>query len=504
MLHLSQYSRRMKLTLVAGLTFAGLASIVVIPFADKKLLKNEVGYYSVIYDGEQIGSANSREDAEQAIANARLRFSKEYSDIVYIDNNINVVEESNLVSVKMSEKELEDSIYSTLFSSVVDKNKQTAYTIKVGDNAYTLASKDDVIELMQRITAKYDTDKQFSVKLTDNDETLGTHSIEVAKAQVDSVERNIVAAAIDGASVDSSDGKKVEGNGISSISFVESISVEETPSTNASLMSVERAYEEITKEKEAKTSHVVVEGDTLSKIASNYNLKISDLLSMNPGLTETSIIIPGQEITVTVPKSEITVIITKRESYEEDYEAETQYVDDDSAYKGDNKVISEGTTGKHKVTADVTYVNGNKMSVDTVSEQIIEEAKAKVVSVGTIVPPTYIRPVSGGYVSQNYGNYGHTGTDIVVPSGTAVSAAASGVVTRASWYADYGYCVDIRHSDGSETRYAHLSSMVVSVGSTVSQGQLIAYSGNTGNSTGDHLHLELRIGGVLVNPMSYI
>lgn len=71
----------------------------------------------------------------------------------------------------------------------------------------------------------------------------------------------------------------------------------------------------------------------------------------------------------------------------------------------------------------MTYVNGNKMSVDTVSEQIIEEAKAKVVSVGTIVPPTYIRPVSGGYVSQNYGNYGHTGTDIVVPSGTAVSAA---------------------------------------------------------------------------------
>lgn len=117
MLHLSQYSRRMKLTLVAGLTCAGLASIVVIPFADKKLLKNEVGYYSVIYDGEQIGSANSREDAEQAIANARLRFSKEYSDIVYIDNNINVVEESNLVSVKMSEKELEDSIYSTLFFS---------------------------------------------------------------------------------------------------------------------------------------------------------------------------------------------------------------------------------------------------------------------------------------------------------------------------------------------------------------------------------------------------
>ena len=55
MLHLSQYSRRMKLTLVAGLTCAGLASIVVIPFADKKLLKNEVGYYSVIYDGEQIG-----------------------------------------------------------------------------------------------------------------------------------------------------------------------------------------------------------------------------------------------------------------------------------------------------------------------------------------------------------------------------------------------------------------------------------------------------------------
>ena len=98
----------------------------------------------------------------------------------------------------------------------------------------------------------------------------------------------------------------------------------------------------------------------------------------------------------------------------------------------------------------------------------------------------------------------HKGVDWYVPQGTTVTAAAAGTVTRAGWFADYGYCVDITHSNGTMTRYAHLSSINVRVGQSVSQGQAIAASGNTGYSTGPHLHFEIWVGGTAVNPLNYV
>ena len=77
-------------------------------------------------------------------------------------------------------------------------------------------------------------------------------------------------------------------------------------------------------------------------------------------------------------------------------------------------------------------------------------------------------------------------------------------MTRASWGRGYGYCVYISHPDGRETRYGHLSRVLVHAGEKVDQGQKIALSGNTGVSTGPHLHFEILIGGAQVDPMKYI
>ena len=83
-------------------------------------------------------------------------------------------------------------------------------------------------------------------------------------------------------------------------------------------------------------------------------------------------------------------------------------------------------------------------------------------------------------------------------------AAASGTIVRAGWYSGYGYCVDVQHANGVLTRYGHLSKISVSVGQSVSQYDTIAYSGNTGDSTGPHLHFEVRINGTAVNPLNYV
>lgn len=98
----------------------------------------------------------------------------------------------------------------------------------------------------------------------------------------------------------------------------------------------------------------------------------------------------------------------------------------------------------------------------------------------------------------------HKGTDFAAPHGTPIYATADGVVIHAGWQSGYGRMVTIRHEFGIETRYAHNSKLFVKKGQRVSRGQKIAAMGNTGRSTGTHLHYEVRVGGKAVNPMIYI
>jgi murein DD-endopeptidase MepM/ murein hydrolase activator NlpD len=98
----------------------------------------------------------------------------------------------------------------------------------------------------------------------------------------------------------------------------------------------------------------------------------------------------------------------------------------------------------------------------------------------------------------------HEGTDFAAPHGTPIYSTADGVVIHAGWLSGYGRLVKIKHEFGIETRYAHLSKIHVTEGQRVSRGERIGDMGNTGRSTGTHLHYEVRVGGKAVNPMIYI
>jgi len=106
-------------------------------------------------------------------------------------------------------------------------------------------------------------------------------------------------------------------------------------------------------------------------------------------------------------------------------------------------------------------------------------------------------PVTGKYRM-------HEGDDIAAPSGTPVYTTANGKVAFAGWAGGYGKMIKIRHPEGFETRYAHLSKIRVKKGQRVSQGERIGDMGSTGRSTGPHVHYEVRVGGKAVNPMKYI
>ena len=120
-----------------------------------------------------------------------------------------------------------------------------------------------------------------------------------------------------------------------------------------------------------------------------------------------------------------------------------------------------------------------------------------------------IRPISGtitsrfGHVSSRRVSK-HTGLDIAASTGTSIKAAPRGTVTFSGYKGSFGYMVVINHGNGVETYYAHCSKLYVKAGQQVSQGDRIAAVGNSGNSTGPHLHLEIRINGVAYNPQNYL
>ena len=122
-------------------------------------------------------------------------------------------------------------------------------------------------------------------------------------------------------------------------------------------------------------------------------------------------------------------------------------------------------------------------------------------------------PVNGAALTSGYGmrihpvlggRRAHKGVDLAEPVGSPVYATADGMVSRADWFSSYGLFISLEHGGNIQTRYGHLSRLNVAAGQTVHKGDLIGYVGTTGRSTGPHLHYEVRIAGVAVNPVPYL
>ena len=108
------------------------------------------------------------------------------------------------------------------------------------------------------------------------------------------------------------------------------------------------------------------------------------------------------------------------------------------------------------------------------------------------------------YSPFGYGNDWHPGIEIANSYGTPINATAAGQVVMSGWYGGYGKCIQIDHGNGIITLYGHNSENVVAVGETVKKGELIAYMGSTGASTGSHVHYEVRVNGTAVNPANFL
>ncbi len=272
--------------------------------------------------------------------------------------------------------------------------------------------------------------------------------------------------------------------------------------------------------------YTVKDGDTPSGVAKLYGISTSELKALNPNVNF-DIFKTGTKLTISSEVSFVRVKIIKVVENQVSTPYETETVESSSLFKGDKRVIRKGVKGIDKVTYLVTYVDGVQTGSEEIDRITLIEPTSEKVQVGTKKPSVhgsggnyevvskgkFVWPVSGLYtITSSYGNRRsgwHTGLDISGgnASGKLVLAADSGTVELVKFSnKSYGNQVVINHGNGVKTRYAHMldGSISVSVGQKVSRGQAIGRVGNTGNSSGAHLHFEVIVNGNTVNPLPYI
>lgn len=264
-----------------------------------------------------------------------------------------------------------------------------------------------------------------------------------------------------------------------------------------------------------ESRHTIVAGETLNDIAKEYQTTEENILKDNKGVDPRKLVV-GDTLFISQNAPVVTVRITEKRSYDKTIKYETEERKTDEMYEGEEEIEQEGHNGKEHLVERSLSINGviDKENIKVLDRKVRKKARKKIVLIGTAERPpsvgdgVYIWPMAGGYtISSGFGHrWGrlHAGIDMATPVGNDVLAADGGIVTRSGYFGGYGYCVDVDHQNGQSTRYAHLSSSLVNAGDEVYEGQHIAESGNTGRSTGAHLHFEIRINGAPQNPMDYL
>lgn len=277
---------------------------------------------------------------------------------------------------------------------------------------------------------------------------------------------------------------------------------------------VDSAISFIIQGREKIETYVVDRGDSVWSIARSANISQSELREANPVLAETSVLKTGQVLNLVVAEPKITVRTVEQVQAYESIPFSTSYQNSSDLWYYQSKTMQKGVSGKREVTYEVEYINGVEDSRKTVKSRVDKEPVTRIIKNGISRWPSgatgmFRWPLNKGEITDRFGAYQywryqrHTAVDIGAPKGTTIYAAASGTVSTATYGNSYGNYVIIDHGNGYSTLYAHASSLSVRAGQSVSKGQAIAAVGSTGDSTGNHLHFEIRRNGTPIDPLQF-
>ena len=303
------------------------------------------------------------------------------------------------------------------------------------------------------------------------------------------------------------------------VEFVQNIQTIEGLYASETVQDVKEVENMLSGLKEEEQQYTIQPGDSLTLVASKFDLTSAQLKDLNPKLAETDYNWPiGDTLIVhqEVPFLQIKTIETVTK--DEVIHFTTDKQDDSELAYGKTITDQKGQDGLDRATYERVRVNGVLVEVNEISRIRIKDPVTEIIRRGTKMPEGSVSntavfgtgnmlwPVPGYTGVSRWMSAGHKGTDITARYGTPILAADSGVVTASGMNAagrGYGNSIIIQHGAGNRTLYAHCSSLAVYAGQSVTKGQVIGYVGSTGQSTGNHLHFEIYKNGMLVSARNY-
>lgn len=283
------------------------------------------------------------------------------------------------------------------------------------------------------------------------------------------------------------------------------VSPEEILSLEKSIASIEAGGDEV-------VEHLMEPGENFWTIAQDYGVAMEEIEQANPDMDPRNVR-DGELVKINTVEPYFNVAVVREVELVEELPFETSYDVDSSMYNDEERVSQEGENGEVRKEIRLVEILGEEKEREVLSEEPIKEPVERIIVKGSKERPSGVgtgnfrRPTSGRLSSGFGPRWGsmHNGIDIAAPTGTPIIASDNGTVTEVTYEpSGYGKKVVINHGNGYRTLYAHASEIHVSVGQVVSAGDTIASVGNTGRSTGPHLHFEVIRNGVPVNPQNYI
>ncbi|WP_085506609.1 M23 family metallopeptidase [Thalassobacillus devorans] len=431
-----------------------------------------------VYVGEDyIGAVDDKEMVEQVIDDRIDEAQEKYENM-----NLTTSDEINFVEEKLFEPSNDNDQVTDEIENELDVQAEV-YTVEIdGETVANLPDKEAAEDVVHQLKLEY------------------TDESSLDKAELNMEKEEIIE-------------KQSDGPAVVDVSLSEDVSFNKNTIDPEEVSTVEEAVDLLKSGKEVEKDHTVKDGETISEIIEKYDMTEDEFFKLNDEIENNDDLKEDDKVTVTEMESYVDVIVKEEEIKEAKIAYETETKNTDELYKGETKVEQKGSDGTKEIHYAVTKVNGETTETEKLDEKTVEEPKKEIILKGTKEKPAtgdgkFTWPAVGGTITSKMGQRwgkAHNGIDIAGVSDKTIKAADGGEVTYAQFNSGgYGNKVEIDHKNGYKTTYSHLSSISVSVGDKVAAGDKIGVMGNTGNSTGEHLHFEVHKNGSPVDPLKYV